>query len=75
MAPRNRRLRRQAAGAQELAQLGDTKVSVLGTFNAAGIRGLGGGNAADRTAKATEETAKNTRRLLRQPGQGGPQFL
>ena len=35
-----------------------------GTFNAAGVRGLAGGNAADRTAKATEETARNTKRIL-----------
>ena len=34
-----------------------------GTFSAFAAARLGGNTAADRTAKATEETAKNTRRL------------
>jgi len=72
--PRQRRLRNKAAGATELGQLGDAKVSTQGSFNAAGIRGLAGGSAADRTALATEATAKNTQRLLRKANQGGLQF-
>ena len=44
--------------------LGKSKASTLGTFNAAGVRGFSQGNAADRTAKATEETAKQTKKLV-----------
>ena len=36
-----------------------------GTFNPAGIAGLASGNeSAERTARATEQTARNTRRLV-----------
>ncbi|MFN9374723.1 MAG: phage tail tape measure protein [Planctomycetaceae bacterium] len=73
LGPRQRRLRKNAAGASELGLLGDQKVSTQGSFNAAGIRGLAGGNAADRTAKATEENAKNTQRRLRNSDQGNLQ--
>ncbi len=39
-------------------------ITVRGTFNPAGIAGLASGNeAAERTARATEQTARNTRRL------------
>jgi len=37
---------------------------VRGTFAATAVWGLDTGNAMDRTARATEETAKNTRRML-----------
>ena len=50
------------------------KIGVKGTFNAAAVRGLGAGDAADRTAKATEETAKNTRKLLDEIIDGGLAF-
>lgn len=41
------------------------KMDVTGSFSAAAAAGLGvGSSAADRTAKATEETAKNTKRML-----------
>jgi TP901 family phage tail tape measure protein len=40
-------------------------ISVRGTFNPAGIAGLASGNeSAERTARATEQTARNTRRLV-----------
>jgi hypothetical protein len=39
-------------------------IGVAGTFNAMEARGLGAGQVADRIAKATEETAKNTKKLL-----------
>ena len=40
-------------------------ISVTGTFSSAAVSGLGtGGDAAERTATATEATAKNTKRLL-----------
>jgi len=51
-----------------LSGLGDAiakGISVSGTFNAAAVAGLGSGSdAAERTAKATEQTAKNTKRIL-----------
>ena len=50
------------------------KVSVTGTFNAAAVRGLGGGNPAERTARAAEETAKNTKRILQEAQHGGLVF-
>ena len=51
------------------------KVGVTGTFNAAALLGLQSGDAADRTAKATEETAKNAKKLLDEARQGGLTFL
>ena len=57
-----------------LSQIGQDKVSVKGTFNALGARGLGNAGPAERTAKATEETAKNTKRLLDEFHHGGLQF-
>ena len=45
-----------------------------GTFNASSILGLQSGNAADRTAKASEETAKNTKKLLGEAKLGGLTF-
>ena len=65
---------------QALAGLGDLvhqeaeKIGVRGTFNAAAIQGLAAGDAADRTAKATEETAKNTKKLLQAAQIGGLTF-
>jgi len=57
-----------------LSQMGQEKVSVKGTFNALGARGLGSEGPAERTAKASEETAKNTKRLLQEAQHGGLQF-
>jgi len=50
-----------------------SKVSVVGTFNPAAIQGFAAGGAADRTAKATEQTARNTKRIVEQ-GRGGGAF-
>ena len=50
------------------------KIGVKGTFNAAAIRGLQAGGAADRTAKATEQTAKNTKKLVQAAQTGGLKF-
>jgi len=55
------RLRTQLGG---MGALLDRAISVRGTFAATAVWGLGTGNAMDRTARATEETAKNTRRML-----------
>lgn len=49
-----------------LSQLAGERISTQGTFNAAAVRGFGGGTHAERTTRATEETARNTRRLLEQ---------
>jgi len=45
-------------------------LSVRGTFSAVAAWGLGTGNAMDRTARASEETARNTRKLTDQAAQG-----
>jgi len=60
-------------GGMELSQQA-AKVGVTGTFNAASLLGLQSGDAADRTAKATEETAKNTKKLLSEARSGGLAF-
>jgi hypothetical protein len=58
---RNRLLRVGESADSQMNQ----KMDVTGSFSAAAAAGLGlGSSAADRTAKATEETAKNTKRLL-----------
>jgi len=41
-------------------------LEVRGTFSAVAARGMGAGGVAERTADATEETAKNTRRILQE---------
>lgn len=52
-----------------------TRIDTVGTFNAAAAAGLGSSNAADRTAKATEETARNTKRLVTEfSGDGEMEF-
>jgi len=50
------------------------KVDVQGTFNALAIRGLSASTLAERTARATEQTATNTRRLLERARDGGLAF-
>lgn len=51
------------------------KVSVQGTFNAAAVGGLAGSSPAqERAAKAAEETARNTRRLVERSNTGGLTF-
>ncbi len=50
------------------------KASAAGSFSAAVAERLAGGTAADRTAKATEQTAKNTGRLVEAANNGGMTF-
>ena len=64
-----------------LAGLGDTlkktaerTISVTGTFSAMAVAGLGAGSVAERTAKATEETAQNTKKLVTEARVGGLTF-
>ena len=59
---------------ETLGDIGREKVSVQGTFNALGARGLASEGPAERTAKATEQTAKNTKRLLNEAKNGGLAF-
>ncbi len=49
-------------------------VGVRGTFNAYAMQSLAAANAADRTAAATEETARNTKRLVQSAQAGGLVF-
>ena len=58
------------------AGLGDQiKTTVTGTFNASALFGMGASSAADRTAKATEQTAKNTKKLLDTVDLAGSAFV
>ncbi|MBI5864317.1 MAG: hypothetical protein HZB38_07405 [Planctomycetes bacterium] len=60
-----------------LAGLGDLvakKISVTGTFNPLAAQGLGAGDADERTARATEQTAKHTKRLADAAVTGGLTF-
>lgn len=50
------------------------KVTTAGTFSAFGARGLAAGGPEERTARATEETARNTKRLLDAARDGGLAF-
>lgn len=58
----------------DLVQAEAARIGVRGTFNAAALQGLAAGDAADRTAQATEETAKNTKRLVQATQTGGLTF-
>ena len=49
------------------------KGSVAGSFSALALAGMGRGNAADRTAKATEESAGHLRKLVK--GQKSSHFV
>ena len=58
-----------------VAGLGDAvKTSITGTFNASALFGIGASSAADRTATATEQTARNTKKLLNM-GTAGSAFV
>ena len=61
-----------------IASLGQTiarGVTVRGTFNPAGVQGLlSSGDVQERTAKATEQTAQNTKRLVDASRNGGLVF-
>ena len=67
-------LQSQLNGAGDQLQQTQDKVSVSGSFNAAAIRGLSAGNPEERTARASEETAKNTKRILQEAQHGGLTF-
>ncbi len=54
--------------------LAQRSVSVTGTFNPLAAGGLGTGGPLERAARAGEETAKNTRKLVQQAQHGGLVF-
>ncbi|MCL4193202.1 MAG: phage tail tape measure protein [Thermoguttaceae bacterium] len=58
----------------DLEGIGKKSISVQGTFNAMAAQGLGTGGPMERAARAGEETAKNTRKLVMQAQHGGLQF-
>jgi hypothetical protein len=61
----------------ELEEAVDTtrkKVDIQGTFNPLAVRGLGGESLAERTARATEQVAANTKKLLEKARDGGLVF-
>jgi hypothetical protein len=49
-------------------------IGVSGTFNAMEARGLGAGGVTDRIAKASEDTARNTKQLLQEIQLGSGEF-
>ena len=49
-------------------------MDVAGTFSTSTLFGLGGMSANERTARATEETAENTKRMITEIQQGGLSF-
>ncbi|MCC7409881.1 MAG: hypothetical protein IT442_17575 [Phycisphaeraceae bacterium] len=58
-----------------LADFKARTIDVAGTFNADAIQGLqSDGGVAERTATATEQTARNTARLVSQASRGGLTF-
>jgi len=74
VAPKMPDIEANFAGAGELLGEVKQKFDVQGSFNAAAVRGLGAENASDRTAKATEQIATNTKRLLQEAQRGGLVF-
>jgi len=61
-------------GVGDLLEKTGPKDAVRGTFNASATQGLQASGAADRTAKATEETAKHTKTLVQRANNGGLTF-
>lgn len=49
-------------------------IRVVGTFSAMAVGGLGTGGPLERKARASEETARNTKRLVRHAERGGQKF-
>jgi len=72
--PAGAKRRDPLAGLEDrLKGIGDAlarQISVTGTFNPAALFGLGASSPIERTAKAAEETAKNTKRLVEKARHG-----
>lgn len=67
-------LRSQLNGAGSQLQATQDKVNTVGTFNAAAVRGMAGGSAEERTARATEATAQSVKKLEERSRLGAPAF-
>jgi hypothetical protein len=52
----------------------EAKTDVKGTFSAFAVAGLGSDSLAERTARASEQIAKNTDKLVREAQNGGLVF-
>ena len=61
-------------GVGDLLEKAGPTNTVRGTFNAAAIQGLQASGAADRMAKATEDTAKHTKTLVQRANTVGLTF-
>jgi len=61
--------------ASDLLARAEPKESVRGTFNAAAIQGLQASGVAERTARATEDMARNTKKLVDKANTGGLTFV
>ena len=57
-----------------ITEMAQKKADVQGTFSALAVRGLGATSLAERTAKATEQVAANTKKLLDKAKEGGLVF-
>ncbi len=58
-----KKLQGKLGGLEDVLMKQAAKVSIAGTFNAAGAAGLGVSGAEQRIAKAAEDTAKNTKKI------------
>ncbi len=63
-----------ADGLDELITDTRRKIDVVGSFNPLAARGLGADSLSERTAKATEQVAANTKQLVREAQHGGLVF-
>ena len=72
---RLRRAQDNLAGMEDnLVQVRDQQLSTTGTFNAAAVRGMGGGSVDERTARATEATAQSVKKMEERSRLGQPTF-
>ncbi len=72
---RLRKAQDNLAGMEDnLVQVRDQQLSTTGTFNAAAVRGMGGGSVEERTARATEATAQSVKKMEERSRLGQPIF-
>lgn len=62
------------SGLDELIDTTQRKIDVVGGFNPLAVRGLGADSLTERTAKASEQIAANTKRLVQEAQHGGLVF-
>lgn len=68
------RAKGQIPSLQSVADTAERKVDVKGTFNALAVRGLGSSSLSERTVRATEQVAANTKKLVQEAQHGGLVF-